>query len=171
MFLECVLLLEARLATQVVTSENLEWYFSMWPSGGISQPWLLLAQRVFEEVHTLPVLYCTAGKGQWVAPKDALYVDDSHPGASRVGEALLSDGKMLVHVPREVRDTFAQVGLEIFKAGPKWVRAHLAAAPRSAAWRNLSEHQRLDTHVSLLQYCMADLREKRKKSRPLRFFL
>jgi len=146
------------LATQVVTSENLEWYFSMWPSAGISQPWLLLAQRVFEEVHALPVLYCTAGQGRWVAPKDALYVDDSHPGATRVGEALLSDGKMLVHVPREVRDTFAQVGLEIFKAGPKWVRAHLAAAPRSAAWRNLSEHQRRDTHVSLLQYCMADLR-------------
>ncbi len=158
LLLECVLLLEARLATQVVTSENLEWYFSMWPSAGISQPWLLLAQRVFEEVHALPVLYCTAGQGKWVAPKDALYVDDSHPGANRVGEALLSDGKMLVHVPREVRDMFAQVGLELFKAGPKWVRAHFAAAPRTAAWRNLSEQLRRDTHVSLLQYCMADLR-------------
>jgi len=147
----------ARLA-KTVSPESLGWYYSMWPSADIAQPWLSLAQRVLTEAHALPVLYSTAGKGQWVAPQDALYVDASHKGADRVCEALLADGTLLVHVPQEVRDMFEQIGLGLFKAGPQWVRAHLTAAPASAAWRTLSQPVRRETHLGLLEYCLADLR-------------
>ena len=146
-----------RLSKSVTPTEagELEWYYSMWPSAALSEPWLAMARRLYTETHVLPVLYSTVAQGKWVKPSEAIYVGGGSEDAVHVRKALLCDGKEVIELPDTVLQCFENVKLPLFNAGPKWVRAHLKTAPTTAVWRRMGAGMR-ETHLALLRFCLSD---------------
>jgi len=103
------MLLRLAAACDWCHADNLEWYYSIWPADNVAEPWLSLSRRVYVESFKLPVLYCELGGGQWVSPKDAIYVADEWEGAEDVRHALLVTGKLVVRLPDRLRLGFQHV--------------------------------------------------------------
>ena len=129
-----------------------EWYYTMWPTDTVGEPWVSLARRVYASALALPVLYSLRDGGSWVPPEEAVYVADEGEAAAEITDALLGAGVAVVRLPAKVREGFEQVPGGVRHASPEFVRRFLEAngVPSFGA----QERGRV---VRLLQYCLSDM--------------
>ena len=128
---------------------------TLWPASIPPAPWDGLVKGVFERASKLPCLWSMVDGGRWIAPKDAVLVDDTvdlggagagagagagvgagagagagggavtDGGMTLVTKALLSEGVPLVSVPEHTRKLFLRFDCVKGTLSPAFVRDHL----------------------------------------------
>lgn len=129
-------------------------FHSLWPTGLVSEPWWSMVQQVYKSLVDLdlPVLYTTAARGKWVAPKRAIFPDNSFAEAQGLGEALAEVGLPIISAPNAVVSKFQELCPWLRHLTPSMLRKALGGTRRILGSRA--------ANVLALKYCLTDVEEE-----------
>ena len=122
----------------------------------MAEPWLSLARRVYVAANTLPVLYSPLDDGQWVLPKEAVYVSGDWEVADDIEAVLTAERTPVVRLPERLRAGFDNVPGGMQHATPEFMRRFFESRPNFARERKEDALWR-GRMVRLLEYCFSDM--------------
>ena len=122
---------------------------------------------MYKQTLSLPTLHSRQGDGKWVAPRDAVYLEQPDGPASptkagvapAITEAMLEVGVPLVDPPEHITCMLRQAGLALTALTPALVRATLRQKQARAL---LADRARA---LGLLEFCLADMEQLDGKGR------
>ncbi|KAL2612990.1 hypothetical protein R1flu_024682 [Riccia fluitans] len=127
-------------------------YYSLWPTGNFSEPWLTLVKRLYARGLELPLLHTPAAGGKWITPAQALYHDEEFSDADNLATSLVAEGLPLVRVPDPLRVMlFEHCVTSPRVVLPRTVRDQLRRSGRQGKFTNRS------CGLVLLEYCLGDV--------------
>lgn len=129
-------------------------YWALWPQAEAAQPWRSLVLSLFSHLKGQPVVP-VAASGAWVAPQQAVYLDDAMEKQQDLLSALKAVQMPFSQTPQRVKQALLQHAVAHPRMlQPAMVRAHIRQRTGAAREACTADPSRAAT---LCNFCLSDL--------------
>lgn len=126
-------------------------YYSFWPTGSFEEPWSILVDHIYRNIHDSPVIYSEVEGGKWIAPSEAFLHDRQFTRGQELSTALILLRMPVVHLPNSLFTMITSMsGMQCKMVTPDSVRHYL----RHCRYTSTIDRS---YKLMLLEYCLDDL--------------